>query len=256
LPRRLRLAPLRRSAYNAPAARTNKEKPMGEWIDIAGPDGAFRAYLARPAGAARGAVVVAQEIFGVNAVMRGKADWLAREGFLALCPDLFWRLEPGIDITDQSDAEWKRAIDLMNRFNVDAGVRDVAAALDAARGLGAARAGVMGYCLGGLLAYLAACRTNSDASIAYHGGGIHNHLDEAANLKKPLMLHNAMKDSFIPPAALEAIRAALGANPLVAIHEYAEQDHAFTREGGAHYDAAATQTANARTLAFFKANLA
>jgi carboxymethylenebutenolidase len=229
---------------------------MGEWIDIAGPDGAFRAYLARPASAVLGAVVVAQEIFGVNAVMRGKTDWLAREGFLAVCPDLFWRIEPGIDITDHSEAEWKRAVDLMNKFDVSAGVRDVAAALDAARGLGAAKAGVMGYCLGGLVAFLAACRTNSDASVAYHGGGIHNHLDEAANLKKPLMLHNAMKDSFIPIAALEAIRSALGANPLVTIHEYAEQDHAFTREGGAHHDAAAAQLADARTIAFLKANLA
>lgn len=228
---------------------------MGKWTEVQGPDGVFRAYLARPSGEPKAAVVVVQEIFGVNAVMRGKTDWLASEGYLAICPDLFWRLEPGLDITDQSKAEWDKALGLMSKFDADAGVRDVQATLTHVRGLGPSKAGVMGYCLGGLVAFLAACRTDSDASVAYHGGGIHKHLDEAGNLKKPLMLHNAMKDSFIPRAALDQIRNALGGNPLVAIHEYAKQDHAFTREGGAHYDADAAREAGAHTAAFFKQHL-
>lgn len=229
---------------------------MGDWVQVEGPDGAFRAYVARPAGTPRAAVVVIQEIFGVNAVMRGKADWLAREGFLAIAPDLFWRIKPGIDITDQTDAEWKQALDYMNQLDKSAAVRDVAATLTHARGMGPGKAGVMGYCMGGYLAFLAACQTDTDASVAYHGGGIHTALGEASNIKKRVLLHNPMKDSFIPAEALNALRETLKDNPLVTIYEYAEQDHAFTREGGKHYDEAAKQLADGRTIAFLKQHLA
>lgn len=229
---------------------------MGEWVEISGPDGAFKAYVARPSGAPKGAVVVVQEIFGVNAVMRGKADWLAREGFLAVAPDLFWRIKPGIDLTDQSEAEWKQALDYMNQLDKNASVKDVAATLAWARSQGVSKAGVMGYCMGGYIAFLAACRTDTDATIAYHGGGIHTALGEASGIKKPVMLHNPMKDGFIPIEALNTIRETLSSNPLVTVHEYAEQDHAFTREGGAHYDADATKLADGRTVAFLNANLA
>lgn len=229
---------------------------MGEWVEISGPDGAFRAYVARPAGTPKAAVVAIQEIFGVNAVMRGKADWLAREGFLAIAPDLFWRVGKDIDITDQTEAEWKQAIDYMNALDKDASVRDVQATLTWARGQGVSKAGVMGYCMGGYIAFLAAARTDSDASVAYHGGGIHTALGEAGAIKKPVLLHNPMKDGFIPVEALNTIRETLKSNPLVTIHEYAEQDHAFTREGGAHYDEAAKQLADARTIAFLNQALA
>lgn len=228
---------------------------MGEWVQVQGPDGAFKAYVARPAGAPIGAVVAIQEIFGVNAVMRGKADWLAREGFLAVAPDLFWRIKPGIDITDQTEAEWKEAIGYMNQLDKDASVRDVEATLTWARGQRVGKAGVVGYCMGGYIAFLAACRTDTDASVCYHGGGIHTVLGEAGGIKKPVMLHNPMKDSFIPVEALSTIRETLKGNPLVTIHEYAEQDHAFTREGGQHYDEAAKQLADGRTIAFLKQHL-
>lgn len=229
---------------------------MGEWMEIAGPDGAFRAYVARPTGTPKAAVVAIQEIFGVNAVMRGKADWLAREGYLAIAPDLFWRIKPGIELTDQTDAEWKQALDHMNALDKNASVKDVQATLTHARSMGANKAGVLGYCMGGYIAFLAACRTDSDASVAYHGGGIHTALDEAGGIKKPVLLHNPMKDGFIPVEALNTIRETLAPNPLVTIHEYAEQDHAFTREGGAHYDEAAKQLADSRTIAFLNQHLA
>lgn len=229
---------------------------MSEWVQVQGPDGGFKAYVARPSGTPKAAVVVVQEIFGVNAVMRGKADWLAREGFLAIAPDLFWRIRPGIELTDQTDAEWKEAIDYMNQLDKNAALKDVAATLAHARAQGASKAGVMGYCMGGYIAFLAACRTDTDATVAYHGGGIHTALDEAKNIGKPLLLHNPMKDSFIPVEALNTIRETLKGNPLVTIHEYAKQDHAFTREGGKHYDADATKLADARTIAFFKQHLA
>ncbi len=229
---------------------------MGEWVEIAGPDGAFKAYVARPGATPKAAVVAVQEIFGVNRVMRGKTDWLAREGFLAVCPDLFWRIKPGIDLTDQTDAEWQEAFGYMNQLDKNASVKDVQAALTWARTQGVRKAGVMGYCMGGYIAFLAACRTDTDATVAYHGGGIHTALGEAGGIKKPLMLHNPMKDSFIPVEALNTIRETLAPNPLVTVHEYAEQDHAFTREGGKHYDADATKRADGRTVAFFNQHLA
>ena len=229
---------------------------MGEWVEVQGPDGAFKAYVARPSGAPKGAVVAIQEIFGVNAVMRGKADWLAREGFLAVSPDLFWRIKPGIDLTDQSEAEWKQALDYMNQLDKNASVKDVQATLTWARGQGVSKAGALGYCMGGYIAFLAACRTDTDAAVCYHGGGIHTALGEASGIKKPVMLHNPMKDGFIPVEALNTIRETLKSNPLVTVCEYAEQDHAFTREGGAHYDEAAKQLADGRTIAFLNKALA
>lgn len=223
---------------------------MGEWVQVQGPDGAFKAYVARPSGTPKGAVVAIQEIFGVNAVMRGKADWLAREGFLAVAPDLFWRIKPGIDLTDQSEAEWKQALDYMNQLDKNASVKDVQATLAWARSQGVSKAGALGYCMGGYIAFLAACRTDTDATVCYHGGGIHTALSEAGAIKKPVMLHNPMKDGFIPREALDTIRETLKSNPLVTVCEYAEQDHAFTREGGTHYDEAAKQLADGRTIAF------
>ncbi|MBL8535867.1 MAG: dienelactone hydrolase family protein [Hyphomonadaceae bacterium] len=229
---------------------------MGEWVQIDGPDGAFRAYVARPAAAPKAAVVAIQEIFGVNAVMRKKADWLASEGFLTVAPDLFWRIEPGVDITDQSEAEWAKAMELMNKFVASqVGVRDVEATIQWARAQGMPKVGAIGYCLGGLLAYLTACRTDCDASVGYYGVNIPAFLGEAANIKKPLMLHIAAKDAFVKQDAQDAMQAGLGGNAKVTLHTYAGQDHAFTREGGKHYDAAAAKIADDRTIAFLKANL-
>ncbi len=230
---------------------------MGDWIQVSGPDGAFRAYVAKPTGAAKAAVVTIQEIFGVNAVMRGKADWLAREGFLAIAPDLFWRLEAGVDISDQSEAEWNKAFDLMKRFDIEDGVKDIQATLDHARAnTNATKVGAVGYCLGGLLAYLTAARTDADASVGYYGVNIPAFLGEAANIAKPLMLHVAGKDGFVPPDAQAQMKQGFAGNALVTLHEYPERDHAFTREGGKNYDAGDARVADQRTIDFFKAHLA
>lgn len=230
---------------------------MGEWVQVAGPDGGFRAYVARPAAAPRAAVVAIQEIFGVNAVMRGKADWLAREGFLAIAPDLFWRLGKDIDITDRTEAEWSQAFDYFKRFDLDAGVKDIQATLDSARGMvGGGKAGAVGYCLGGLLAYLTAVRTDADASVGYYGVNIPAFLGEAKRIAKPLMLHIAGKDGFVPPDAQKQMKEGLSGNPLATLHDYPARDHAFTREGGKNYDAADAKLADSRTIAFFKQHLA
>ena len=230
---------------------------MSERLSITTPNGAFSAYVARPAGARAPAVVVIQEIFGVNRVMREVCDRLAGAGYLAVCPDLFWRLEPDVDITDQSKAEWDKAFDLMTRFDVDQGVEDVRATIDQVRGSDGCigKVGAVGYCLGGRLAYLTATRTDSDASVGYYGVGIEAYLGEAEKLAHPLMLHIAEEDGFVPKDAQAFIIGALKDRPEVTLHTYPGCDHAFARPGGAHYDAKAAAEADGRTLAFFRQNL-
>lgn len=231
---------------------------MGETLTITVKDGAFSAYVARPPASSAPAVVVIQEIFGVNAVMRGICDDLAAQGFLAVCPDLFWRIEPGIDITDQSEAEWKRAFELFNAFDVDKGVADIAATIDAVRKDAGCngKVGAVGYCLGGLLAYLTAARTNVDASVGYYGVGIENRLGEAEGIGRPLLLHIAEEDQFVPKEAQAAVKAALSGHAQVTIHSYPGRDHAFARRGGEHYHQGDADTANGRTLEFFRKSLA
>jgi len=230
---------------------------MSEILTITTPDGAFSAYVARPSAASAPAIVVIQEIFGVNKVMRDICDDLSAQGFVAVCPDLFWRIEPGIDITDQSEAEWKRAFELYNAFDVDAGVSDIAATITAVRELPGVdgKVGAVGYCLGGLLAFLTATRTDADASVSYYGVGTEKHLAEAEKLARPLLMHLGEEDQFVPKEAQKLILDALKDHPQIEIHTYPGRDHAFARVGGAHYDAADAGTANARSLAFFKSNL-
>jgi len=229
----------------------------GQDITIKGADGSFSAYLATPVSGSGPGIVIAQEIFGVNQVMRDVADWLASEGFVALVPDLFWRIEPGIQITDKTEEEWKRAFELFGKFDPDKGMEDIQTTITHLRGLEACtgKAGAVGYCLGGFLAYLAATRTDSDASVGYYGVRIPECLDEAAKITKPLMLHVATSDEFVPPEAQKQMHDALDGNALVTLHDYQGNDHAFARVGGAHYDKAAADLANNRTVDFFKANL-
>ncbi len=227
-------------------------------IEIAAEGGSFSGYLALPSTTPAPGIVVAQEIFGVNQVMRDVCDWLAGAGFVAFCPDLFWRIEPGIELTDQSEAEWARAFELFGLFDLDAGMGDMQASIDWLRGHDAVsgKVGAVGYCLGGKVAYLSATRTSSDASVGYYGVGIEGLLEEAAKITKPLMLHIAEEDSFCPKEAQAAIKTALTMNPLVSIHSYPGREHAFARPGGEHYHADDAETANARSLDFFKEHLA
>jgi carboxymethylenebutenolidase len=226
---------------------------MGERTTITTRDGAFSAYVARPKAASAPAVVVIQEIFGVNQVMRDITDGLAGQGFLAICPDLFWRIEPGIDITDKSETEWKRAFELFNAFDVDTGVKDIAATIAQVRkdpGCGG-KVGAVGFCLGGLLAFLTATRTDADASVGYYGVGIENRVAEAEKLVKPLLLHIAEEDQFVPKPAQAVIVQALKDHPNIELYTYPGCDHAFARPGGEHYDEAAARLAGGRTLQFF-----
>jgi len=226
------------------------------------PDGKFSAYVATPKSLAAGkkvpGILVIQEIFGVNKVMRDLCDGYAAQGYLALCPDIFWRQEPGIQITDKTEAEWKRAFELYQGFNEAKGAQDLIASLDHLRKQPACngKAGAVGYCLGGKLAYLMATRSNADCSVAYYGVGIEGALNEASAITKPLLMHIAAEDKFVPKEAQAKIKDALARNSAVTMHTYPGCDHAFARVGGEHWNQAAAKQANDRSAEFFRQNLA
>src|SRR5436190_6938168 len=219
--------------------------------------GEFEAYVALPAVGFGPGVVVLQEIFGVNKFLRGIADWYAAHGFVAICPDLFWRQERGVQLTD-GDADFQRAIQLYQGLDEARAVEDSAAAVEFLRKHPACsgRVGAVGFCLGGNLAWLLSVRFRPDCAVGYYGVSIEKTLTEAGSLACPLMLHVAGKDQHCQPAAQERIHAILGSNPLVTIHDYPDQDHAFARPAGEHYDARAAELAHLRTLEFFVRNLA
>jgi carboxymethylenebutenolidase len=225
-------------------------------IDAIG-GGSFTGYLALPKGNKGPGVVVIQEVFGVNQVMRQITDAIAAQGYVALCPDLFWRQEPGIQITDKTEAEWKKAFELYGGFDVDKGVSDLVSTLNHLRGRSecTGKVGTTGFCLGGKLAYLMAARSDADCNVSYYGVGLDELLGEAGNIRKPLLMHIAEKDRFVPPEAQAKVKAGLAGHAQVTIHSYPGVDHAFARVGGEHYDKAAADLANGRTSEFFKTHL-
>ena len=225
---------------------------MNETVQIPIGDDYFDGYLAHPKGAPKAGVVVIQEIFGVNSDIKQTADWLADEGYLALAPDLFWRQERNVSLTDGSEAEWQKAFALMNGYDGDEGVEDIQAAIDYLRARGCAKIGTIGFCLGGRMVFLAACRTNADAHASYYGVGIEGLLGEAENITAPTLVHIAAEDEFVPKPAQAAIKDGLAAHELAQAHIYDGQDHAFARHNGMHYDAAAAALAHGRTLDLFQ----
>ena len=219
--------------------------------------GRFGAYLALPGSGHGPGIVIMQEIFGVNEYMRQVAGWYAERGFAAICPDLFWRQEPGIELSDRSDTEWEKGRQLRRGLDEARAVEDTAAAMRTLRAHPACngRVGGTGFCLGGKLAYLLSARFDPDCCVGYYGVELEKVLDEADRISTPLMLHIAGKDALCPPPARAAIQRGLGGRPLVTIHEYPAQDHAFARLGGRNYDAAAAELANLRSLEFFTRHL-
>ncbi|HEY8224827.1 MAG TPA: dienelactone hydrolase family protein [Pyrinomonadaceae bacterium] len=217
--------------------------------------GQFEGYLALPASGYGPGIVVLQEIFGVNKYMRSVVDWYAAHGFVAVCPDLFWRMERGVEL---SDSDREKAFKFYAGLDEAKAVEDSAAAVEFLRQHNSCngRVGAVGFCLGGNLAYLLSVRFKPDCAVGYYGVSIEKTLNEAANLTSPLMLHIARKDQFCPPDAQAAIRASLGKNRLVTIHDYPEREHAFARLGGEHYHPNDAELANLRSLEFFVTHLA
>ena len=219
-------------------------------LNAADGSGEFSAFVWEPKGKAQaGAVLVIQEIFGVNDSLRETAQNLADQGFIAIAPDLFWRLKPGVNLTDKTEAEWKKAVGLMQRFDQDKGVEDLKTTLAAARKLPGCNgnAGTIGYCLGGRLAVMMAARSDADVNISYYGIGLDGLLGELGNISAPLMLHIAALDEFFSAESQNKLLEGTEENDWVDAFVYPAVQHAFARVEGVHYDARAAIIANGRT---------
>lgn len=226
-------------------------------IDTLDGDGRFDAWLAEPDGAPRGAVIVIQEIFGVNEGIRRKCDHWAGLGYLGLAPDLFWRLEPNVELDPDVPEQFQQALGLMQKCNQDKAIADIEACIRAARArLGeGGRVGCVGYCLGGRLAFMTAARTDIDASVGYYAVGLEGLMGEKHAIARPLMLHIAGADHFVTPDKQALIHAGLDDHPKVTLYDYPGEDHGFAAEMGKRRSEAAARLADSRTEAFFAAHL-
>jgi carboxymethylenebutenolidase len=226
------------------------------YIEMRAADGSgnFRGYLAAPTSGTGPGLVIAQEIFGVNSTMRSIAESYAEEGYVVLVPDLFWRQTPNIEL-GYTPEDWQKAFGFFKGFNEAKGMEDLQTAITALRArseVSEGKVGVLGFCLGGKLGFLAACRTDADVSVGYYGVGIEGALGEAAKIKNPLLLHIAELDKFCPPEARDRIAQSLQGRPNVELHVYPGADHAFARPNGDHYDRAAALMAHERSIAALK----
>jgi carboxymethylenebutenolidase len=230
---------------------------MNSYIAISGRDGAFDAYIARPKALPAPAVVVLQELFGVNADIRKTCDELAGQGYVAVAPDLFWRQEPGVDLNVTSETDWQHGLRLYQAYDRDAGVRDVKDTLDAAVKLTdcTGKVAILGYCLGALMTFLTVVRYRADAAVAYHGGDTEKYLGEVDGLHSPLLMHLAEEDEFMSKAAQAEIKAAHAGKPDTTVYSYPGQNHAFSRHNGLHYNAEAAALAHERTYVFLNRQL-
>jgi len=220
-------------------------------ITIQATDGSgnFSAYVVEPKAKPAGVVVLIQEIFGVNQALRDTAARVADLGFIAICPDLFWRIEPGIDLTDKSDAEWQRAFELFQAFDRGKGIEDLKATVAASRTLPGANGKVatMGYCLGGALAFMMAEQSDTDVNISYYGVGLDELLDDLDKVTRPLVVHIAGKDEYSSAEGRAKVVAATRGHPHIATYVYPNADHAFARINSIHWDGRSATIANGRS---------
>jgi carboxymethylenebutenolidase len=228
-------------------------------VTIAAHDGgSFSAYVAEPNNTPGPGLVLIQYICGVNRVMRALADDFARQGYLVAVPDLFWRQEPGVQIiqdpANPSKEEFQKSLALNDGFQDEPAIKDLAVTLDFIRGHGACngRAGTLGYCLGGRMAYLMAGHTDVDCAVSYYGVNLDKNLGLADKIDRPLLMHIAGKDALVPPPAREAIVSALASKSNVTIHVHEGVNHAFALPNGPNWNTGAASLANDESHAFLK----
>ncbi|RMO82911.1 putative Carboxymethylenebutenolidase [Pseudomonas syringae pv. philadelphi] len=220
-------------------------------------DGGYMgAHIAMPDREPVGAIIAIMEIWGVNDTMRHHAREFAEAGFICLVPDLFWRQEPGVELSDRSEADQQKAFDLYYEFDYDLSVLDMEDTVNFLKAMPECNGlvGAVGYCLGGKLCYLMCCRTDINCAVAYYGTYIEHNISEAKNLHRPFMLHMAMKDRWVQAEVNALLERRLSPLSGVTIHKYPEADHAFARVGGIPYRQNEADEAFARSVSFFKAH--
>lgn len=230
----------------------------GSIVTINGRHGKFDAYLSMPPKPGPGVVVI-QEIFGVNTWVRSVCDMFSRNGYVAMAPDLFWRSKTHIELHPFFAEDFQAGLKYMGEFDGDKGVDDIQSTITTLRGMKecTGKVGTIGFCLGGRLAYLAATRTDADANSSYYGVGIETLLGEAGNIKKPLQVHIAGNDPYVPQEALAKIQDGLKGKSGVEVHVYPGLDHGFARDTDPnHFSAEGTKLAHGRTLEMYKKALA
>jgi carboxymethylenebutenolidase len=215
------------------------------------------AYHAAPKNPDAPALIVIQEIFGVNAGMRQMCDAWAHTGYHAVCPDIFWRQQVGVELTDKTPEEWGAAMGYFKGFDTDLGMKDLQSTLNHARAINGAngKVGSIGFCLGGKLAFLMATQSDADCNISYYGVGLGDMMGDVANIKKPLLMHFAQNDTYMDAATLQNVTHALSHNKNAHTYIYAGVEHAFARVNGVHYDVAAASLAQQRSMDFLKTHL-
>lgn len=225
----------------------------GQMISVTTDAGDMGAYMAVPESGKGPGLVVIQEVFGVNDFIRQTVDAYAEKGFVTAAPDLFWHLEPGVQLNPNEEAQFNRGIELMGQFDQALGIRDIQATITMLRSHEACtgKVGVLGFCLGGRLAYMAASGSDADAAVSYYGVGIETMLDQADGINIPVLLHIAEEDGFVPPEAQLAIKEGLTSGNFD-VQTYPGVDHGFARFTGMHFDAAAADLANERSLTLLR----
>lgn len=230
---------------------------MGHDIELTAADGGtFAAYLAVPDVTPAPGIVLLPEVFNTNAHIRSVVDGYAAAGFVVIAPDVYWREEPGqyLPYTDEGRAKAQALRAAMDTDQFANDLRDVGEILKNREDC-TGKVGVMGFCLGGKFTYIGSVRTPFDAGVSYYGVQIDEHLDEADNLKCPILMHFASDDSHVPQETVDAIRARMGDWDNVDVHVYPGTEHGFNRYGYPSHNEAAAAIARDRTLAHFKAHL-
>lgn len=222
----------------------------GRNVSIAASDGGkFDGYLTLPKSAKAPGVVIIQEIFGVNDHIREVVDEYAREGYLALAPDMFWRIEANVQL-GYTPEEVQKARAYRPKFNIELGVRDIGATIKTLRAMPECdgKVAVVGYCFGGLMAYLAAARTDVSAASCYYGGGIDTFIGEATAVKCPIQFHFGAKDAAIPPEVWDKVRGAFKERNDAEVFVYDGAEHGFNCTRRASFHPEAAKLARSRTL--------